>query len=99
MDIKQKFAELEEFYSKYKSGSEYEDFKKNAEKIVRGLTDILKADSPASDFTLKVCNFVDKIQKDDDYSIWSYVKEDDNKNILFSFLKELAKKKACSFYR
>ena len=96
MDIKQKFAELEEFYSKYKSGSEYEDFKKNAEKIVRGLTDILKADSPASDFTLKVCNFVDKIHKDDDF-IWSLVKKDDNKNILFSFLKELAKKKLVPF--
>ena len=93
IDIKQKFKDIEEFYKKFKGGNEYEDYKKNAENLVRGLTDILKADSPASDSTLKVCNFVDKIHKEDNYIIWSYVKKDDNKNILLSFLRELAFKK------
>ena len=95
IDLKQKFAEIEEFYRKFEKGDTYEEFKNFSEKIVKGLAEILKADSPASDFTLKVCNFVDLIHKEDNDVIWSYVKENKNrgKNILFSFLKELAMKK------
>ena len=62
-------------------------------KIIKKMLKIWLEVLPASDSTLKVCNFVDKIHKEDNYIIWSYVKKDDNKNILLSFLRELAFKK------
>ena len=92
-DLKQKFAEIKEFYVKFKKGETYEEYKNFSEKIVKGLTEILKADTPSSDFTLKVCNFVDLVHKQNNAVIWDYVYEVENKNILFLFLKELALKK------
>ena len=86
--LKQKFEEINEIYSKFDSGKTYEDFKKSSEYIVKGLIDILKDDSP-----LKVCSFIDRIHKEGKAVIWEYIKDKDNKNILFSFLKELAMKK------
>ena len=76
-DLEKKIAELTKLYR---------DPKVDINKIISCLTDILKADSPISDNTVKVCNFVNSIN---DTIIWDSV----NKNILFSFLKELAIKK------
>jgi hypothetical protein len=93
IDLKQKFAEIKEFYREIDKDHTYEEYKNFCEKIVKGLSEILKDDSPASDFTLKVCNFVDLIHKEAHDVIWNYVDKVENKNILFSFLKELAMKK------
>ncbi len=74
-DLQKKFAELEELYNNFNPN--------DPNKIISCLTDILKADSPESDNTLKVCNFINSINN---IIKWDNV----SKDILFSFLKELA---------
>ena len=49
-DLQKKFAELEELYNNFNPN--------DPNKIISCLTDILKADSPESDNTLKVCNLI-----------------------------------------
>ena len=89
-----------EKYESVDSGSIFEDAKlcqALSVEVVSGLTDILKnvLSKPKfekSEIANRFCEFVDMISSGDDGALWSFDSDENDGEVLISFLKELATK-------
>ncbi len=97
------FDGVEKSLEKYKSvdsGNIFEDaklYKALSVEVVSGLTDILKnvLSKPKfekSEIANRFCEFVDMISSGDDGALWSFASDENDGEVLISFLKELATK-------
>ena len=97
------FDGVEKSLEKYKSvnsGNIFEDaklYKALSVEVVSGLTDILKnvLSKPKfekSEIANRFCEFVDMISSEDDGALWSFSSDENDGEVLISFLKELATK-------
>ena len=95
------FDGVEKSFEKYNSvdsGSIFEDAelcKALSVEVVSGLTDILKnvLSKPKfekSEIANRFCEFVDMISSGDDGALWSFASDENDGEVLISFLKELA---------
>ena len=89
-----------EKYDSVDSGNIFEDIKLQkalSVEVVSGLTDILKnvLSKPKfekSEIANRFCEFVDMISSGDDGALWSFASDENDGEVLISFLKELATK-------
>ena len=102
-DVNEVFSGVEKSLEKYNSvdsGSIFEDAKlckALSVEVVSGLTDILKnvLSKPKfekSEIANRFCEFVDMISSGDDGALWSFASDENDGEVLISFLKELADK-------
>ena len=102
-DVNKVFDGVEKSLEKYDSvdsGNIFEDIKLHkalSVEVVSGLTDILKnvLSKPKfekSEIANRFCEFVDMISSGDDGALWSFDSDENDGEVLISFLKELATK-------
>jgi hypothetical protein len=102
-DVNEVFSGVEKSLEKYESvdsGSIFEDaklYEALSVEVVSGLTDILKnvLSKPKfekSEIANRFCEFVDMISSGDDGALWSFASDENDGEVLISFLKELATK-------
>ena len=102
-DVNEVFAGVEKSFEKYNSvdsGSIFEDAelcKALSVEVVNGLTDILKnvLSKPKfekSEIANRFYEFVDMISSGDDSALWRFASDENDGEVLISFLKELADK-------
>ena len=102
-DVNEVFSGVEKSLEKYNSvdsGSIFEDAKlciALSVEVVSGLTDILKnvLSKPKfekSEIANRFCEFVDMISNSGNGALWSFASDENDGEVLISFLKELATK-------
>ena len=102
-DVNEVFAGVEKSLEKYDSvdsGNIFEDIKLHkalSVEVVSGLTDILKnvLSKPKfekSEIANRFCEFVDMISSSGNGALWSFASDENDGEVLISFLKELATK-------
>ena len=102
-DVNEVFSGVEKSFEKYNSldsdsiSEDAELYKALSVEVVSGLTDILKnvLSKPKfekSEIANRFCEFVDMISSGDDGALWSFDSDENDGEVLISFLKELATK-------
>ena len=103
-DVNEVFAGVEKSFEKYRSVRPSGDILKDADlcealsvEVVSGLTDILKnvLSKPKfekSEIANRFCEFVDMISSSGNGALWSFASDENDGEVLISFLKELATK-------